>query len=326
MSGPPIVLYINFYTDKSKDRQNELDYCIKTNGELSCIDKIYMVVDDVETYQQWSVDYPKIHLHLMNKRPTYMDFFIFINQTQEHPQQINMLSNTDIYFNTSLQQLKSFRWNNVALCLSHQEALLADSQDTWAWQGPMRNITPESSFCLGFPGCENRLANILHKSGYKPHNPSKSIIAMHMHKSMIRHYTHDMRIYGEYTTIQPSHLGDFSKGSSTFNKSRPPSSKRSRHHSAVPVRSSRSKTPIPLLKRSHSVAVVPMPTRPNTHNIQFNRKPVKSVKSVNSAQLLSRRHVRQRATVRAHPKVKRNLKLRRTNRRRVRTLPLRRRV
>jgi hypothetical protein len=191
----------------------------------------------------------------------------------------------------------------------------------------MRNITPESSFCLGVPGCENRLASILHKSGYNPHNPSKSIIAMHMHKSMIRHYTHDMRIYGEYTTIQPSHLGDFSKGSSTFIKKRQQSPLRSRHHSAVSVRSSRSKTTLPLIKRSHSVAVVPMSNRPNTPKIQFNRKPVKPVKSTKSAQFLSRRHVRQRATLRAHPKVKRNLKLRRINRRRgVGTLPLRRRV
>ena len=49
MSLPPIVLYVNFYLDKSHVRQNELDFCQKMNGKLNSIDRIYFIVDNVES-------------------------------------------------------------------------------------------------------------------------------------------------------------------------------------------------------------------------------------------------------------------------------------
>lgn len=252
---PPIVLYINFYTDKSSERQRELVHCLNKNAELACIDKINLVVDDAGPYQQWTAKFSKINLMIFKKRPTFRDFFILINQTQEHSRQINILSNTDIHFDTSLGKLKSFLWQNVALCLSHQDRLLASSQDTWVWQGPMRNISSSSSFCLGIPGCDNRIANVLQNSGYKLHNPCKTIIATHVHKSMVRHYTEAMRLKGDYTYVEPSTLGDFSNHSKPKSKSRNSHRPHSRRHSTASIKNLRqkSKSLKPLTKRSNSV-------------------------------------------------------------------------
>jgi hypothetical protein len=208
MSVPPIVLYVNFYTDKSSSRQQEIVHCQHMNGKLESIDQIYMVVDDVEKYKQWKIDYPKIELHYMSSRPTFTDFFKLANQTQNHPQQINIIANTDIYFTSSLDKLKTFEWKNRALCLSRQDMITSYSQDVWAWQGLMKNISSQSSFFLGIPGCDNRIAYVLHSNGYKLHNPAKTIIAHHVHESMVRNYTESNRIQEEGIFVEPTHLGE----------------------------------------------------------------------------------------------------------------------
>ena len=208
MSGPPIVLYVNFYTDKAPSRQQELVYCQTMNGNLKSIDQIYMIVDDVDRYKQWKIDYPKIQLHFMANRPTFADFFKLANQTQSHSKQINIISNTDIYFTSSLDRLKTFDWQNRALCLSRQDTIVSYSQDIWAWQGPMKNISEQSSFFLVVPGCDNRIAYVLHSSGYNLHNPAKTIIAHHVHQSMVRNYTDASRLHGKGVFVEPTHLGE----------------------------------------------------------------------------------------------------------------------
>lgn len=272
MSLPPIVLYVNFYTDKSNDRQNELVYCQKMNADLDSIDKIYFIVDNLELYKQWTVDFPKIKLIYLGNRPMFTSFFQIANQTQHHPKQINIVSNTDIHFTSSLDLLKTFDWQNRALCLSRQDTNVAYSQDVWAWQGTMRNISTESNFCLGTPGCDNRIAQILYMCGYKLHNPSKTIIAHHVHNSMVRNYTEASRLHGDGIFVGPSYLGEesllhFEQRGKSKQKSRSRSRSQSRGLSKVtskPRSISKSKNSISIprqskphipLQRSQSVVV-----------------------------------------------------------------------
>jgi len=298
MSLPPIVLYVNFYTDKCNDRQNELVYCQKMNSELNSIDKIYFVVDNIELYKQWTVDFPKIKLIYSGNRPTFTSFFKIANQTQDHPKQINIVSNTDIHFTSSLDLLKTFDWQNRALCLSRQDTNVAYSQDVWAWQGMMKNISSASDFCLGIPGCDNRIAHTLYMCGYKLHNPSKTIIAHHVHNSLVRHYTEAIRLHGDGVFVGPSYLGEeswlhFEQRGKSKEKSRSKSRSKSRglskvtskprsiskqKYSRIPLQRSQSvvvERNIPThttLKRNNSIIVTHKPTATIVTMIQRNQQ------------------------------------------------------
>jgi hypothetical protein len=251
MSVPPIVLYVNFYTDKSSVRQQELVHCQCMNGQLNSIDQIYMIVDDVERYKHWKTDYPKIQLHFMSSRPTFTDFFKLSNQTQNHPQQINIVANTDIYFTSSLDKLKTFNWKNRALCLSRQDTIINYSQDVWAWQGPMKNISSQSSFFLGIPGCDNRIAYVLHSNGYELHNPAKEIIAIHVHTSMVRNYAESSRIQEDGVYVDPTYLGEHSTLHFTnARSSRSRSKSKSRSRSLVSNQMKRSPSTISVKNRA----------------------------------------------------------------------------
>lgn len=259
MSDPPIALYVNFYTDKAPSRQEELVHCQTMNGKLGSIDKIHMIVNNIEQYSQWVKDYPKIQLHFMVNRPTFTDFFKLANQTQSHPKQINIISNTDIYFTSSLDRLKTFNWQNRALCLSRQDTIVSYSQDTWAWQGPMKNISAQSSFFLGVPGCDNRIAYVLHSSGYKLHNPAKTIIAHHVHHSMVRNYTESSRLHGNGVFIEPTHLGEHTNLHFTDQDDSVKSKSKSRSKRRLPSRSrSRSKPQVKSVSKSISKSNQPV--------------------------------------------------------------------
>lgn len=319
MSLPPIALYVNFYLDKSHIRQNELNFCQKMNGQLNSIDKIYFIVDNLELFKQWTLDFPKIKLIYLKERPTFTLFFQIANRTQSHPQQINIVANTDIYFTSSLDLLKPFVWQNRALCLSRQDTVANDSQDVWAWQENMKNISSASDFYLGIPGCDNRIAHVIQASGYKPHNPAKTIIAHHVHASMIRNYSESSRIHGDYAFVGPVYLGEESpltieeKGTSenrgtSKRKSRLSRSRtRSNSKPIPPLSRSQSKQPIPL-KRSQSVVIVrsmPM-THKNlkrNHSIVVARKPttttatVRQVQRRNQPQRLPQRVIKRMTTL-----------------------------
>lgn len=276
MSTPPIVLYINFYTDKSPSRQQELVHCQRMNGQLESIDQIYMVVDDVEQYKRWKIDYPKIQLHLMSNRPTFTDFFKLANQTQTHPKQINIIANTDIYFTPSLDNLKTFDWKNRALCLSRQDTILSCSQDVWAWQGSMKNISSQSSFFLGILGCDNRIAYVLHSNGYELHNPAKTIIANHVHSSMVRNYTDSDKLQGEFIHVEPTYLGEHTDIHFTIQSDLSQSRSSNQHpkKNASSRERSKSKTILPKsLIRSRSIVVTRSRSiQPLQRNYSFVRK------------------------------------------------------
>ena len=64
----------------------------------------------------------------------------------------------------------------------------------------------DGSYCLGRPGCDNRIAFEFNKAGYRLSNPSKTIQAIHLHTVNIRSYTQDDRIVGDYLYIPTSVL------------------------------------------------------------------------------------------------------------------------
>lgn len=109
---------------------------------------------------------------------------------------VNVIVNSDIFFDETINlariikpnqcyALTRYDWNGNG----HARFLnRADSQDAWIFRGRIKKEM-YSDFCLGVPGCDNRIAYEIKKAGYIILNPSKSIHALHYHASGERSYT-----------------------------------------------------------------------------------------------------------------------------------------
>jgi len=125
---------------------------------------------------------------------------------------IKILANTDIYFNDTLKHCEKIEAGQVfALCRwDYKIGPLKfydkrDSQDVWIWRGDLKLKT---SFPLGVPGCDNKIAYLLYSAGYEVKSPSLSIQAIHLHMTGIRNYSQKDRIEKPYLYLQYHTIDD----------------------------------------------------------------------------------------------------------------------
>jgi hypothetical protein len=206
-----VKLFIVWYEDKNEDRMNEYLHCLRMNEDNKFIDNIYVIYEGKQIRE---FNNSKIKIINIDKRPTYADVFIIVNNYSS-VNDINIVANTDIFFDDSLKYLfgkinknRMFtltRWNINNDYSEPQFHNRRDSQDVWIFYGKIKNI--ECNFYLGFPGCDNKLAYEIDKAGYEISNPSLSIKSYHYHKSEIRNYdkhNSDHRLSKPYLFISPS--------------------------------------------------------------------------------------------------------------------------
>jgi hypothetical protein len=125
-----------------------------------------------------------------------------------------IVSNSDIYFDETLQIVEKVDFNNIAFALSkyengvlHERTL--DSQDSWMFSSPLKVDISLLHFQFGIPGCDNIFAGIVVKSGYYVFNPCKTIKTHHLHDSGHRTYTEIDRIVGEYWGVVPCEFREY---------------------------------------------------------------------------------------------------------------------
>lgn len=182
-----INLFVQVYKSDNPKRQKELDYCLKVNKELNINSVPYFNVIEI------------------NERLTFNEMF---KLTQQYPKHINIIANSDIYFD---ETILNTRWINERECYalsrwdySNGSAVLfnrKDSQDVWVFNGSVHeNI---GHYNLGVAGCDNKLAFELKQSGYKVLNPSKTIHAIHLHESNHRTYLAKDRLVEPFHFIMP---------------------------------------------------------------------------------------------------------------------------
>lgn len=188
-----INLFFNFYREENPIRAKEIDLCVGRN-----------------------LSNPHLNIIMINsqKRITYNDFFQIINNYSETTD-VNIISNCDIYFDNSIQIVNEMK-DDEAFALSRWSMNKSnniifdnriDSQDAWIFKGKIRNIY--GNFCLGYLGCDNRIAFEIDKAGYILSNPSKSIKIVHVHSSNIRNYfldnknKHKNLVPPPYKTVEP---------------------------------------------------------------------------------------------------------------------------
>jgi len=208
----PVNLFVNFYKDSNEDRYKELEKCLRSNIANPLIDKVYVFCNEQD--RDLVLGFPDLHkvgLIIREDRPTYGEMFDEINsRTREF--EVNILSNTDIYFDESLIHVHGIK-NNQCYALSRWEFGIVeqvqtrgDSQDTWIFRGKIRELA-YTHFTLGKLGCDNRIAHELVLAGYEVTNPSRTIKTWHLHESGIRNYNStDVSVPQPYYKIKPHEL------------------------------------------------------------------------------------------------------------------------
>lgn len=192
-----INLFLIYY-DCDKDRRKELDFCLKHNRQSGFFSELI----------------------IFGSTPTYNDFF---KECANYPDDINILSNSDIYFNETILKVREMK-DNECYCITRWEedgddivrfkdkhiynkaAKEAWSQDVWVIKGKAKHV--HGAFHLGVPGCDNRIAHEFVMAKYVVSNPCETIQCIHKHKEKERHYKipkiyTNKRIPPPYKWIEP---------------------------------------------------------------------------------------------------------------------------
>lgn len=185
-------LFYNYYEDSNITRKYEIDFCLRKNLEN---DIFNIVIIESQA------------------RLTYNDFFRRINKLIVDENDINIICNSDIFFDETIELANKIQHNQV-FALSrwdwyekHPPVFFdrPDSQDTWIIRGTIKNVN--GNFPLGKKGCDNRIAYEFNKVGYNVINPGKTIKSYHFHNSNIRTNTYHSDVVPEpYMTCHPMHL------------------------------------------------------------------------------------------------------------------------
>lgn len=202
-----VNLYISHYTDKNEQRNKELLQCFQRNINCKEITKIYAICQDETGCSLLA--HPKVTVILIKSRPTYNVFFQIIKQTSQ-VNDINIIANSDIFFDSTISQIARYDKPRVCVALTRWELNAngsihflnrADSQDCWLFKG---HPNVNGDFYMGQPGCDNVIADRFYKSGYQVINPSRTIKTYHIHTSNIRNYNVNNRLQPPYKLIQPT--------------------------------------------------------------------------------------------------------------------------
>jgi len=179
-------LFTTHYPEPDPARRAEYAECLSRNLGCEAIAEVRILVEGGVGADL--PENPKLFTRAISARPTYADFFTWINEIAG-PADLSVVGNSDIFFDHALVAVAGqlrlgecyalARWDQQA---DGSSRLLDrnDSQDVWIFRGKIRNEL-YGSFPLGVPRCDNRLLHELVAAGYRVRNPAFSIRTHHLH-------------------------------------------------------------------------------------------------------------------------------------------------
>ena len=206
-----INVFFPYYLCGDKERQKEIDLCLKKNIENEYISKLYILIDDGSKLPFTA---EKVEIINLTERPTYRKWI----ELSIGLHGFSILCNSDIYFDASikvactvLEEAKTF------LSLSRWELIKGQtilhpnphwSQDVWGINC-VNEFEPEMlkslEFPMGVPRCDNKIAYLFGTRGWSVKNPCKFLKSMHVHETGMRTYHKklDTRILGGVAYVHP---------------------------------------------------------------------------------------------------------------------------
>jgi len=204
----------SYFHHENHIRRSEFIQVLKWNLENPLIDRVIVFEEDPAPVEDSKL------VRVESVRPTYQDFF---NLTHNYPTDINIICNSDIFFNKTLEKANQIGSNDCYAITRHEwradravsfqgahprnTADPAWSQDVWIFRGASRmkecdkvtalNVENNSydviKFWMGIGGCDNVIAKRIYQTGYNIRNPHAEIQCLHYHQNNTRPpYTHRM--------------------------------------------------------------------------------------------------------------------------------------
>ena len=209
-------LFTTLYPEQNPLRWAEYAECLRRNLENPQIGEISLLVEGQVEGIPVS---PKIRVRKLIRRPSYNDFFAWINELAG-TDDVSIVANSDIYFDPSLALIHDLDWSTpTVIALSRWDLLEGkrvrlfehgDSQDCWILRGPVLPV--RSDFPLGVFDCDNKIAWELEQAGYRVINPSLGLRSYHLHRSAVRGYDPqcppDHGIRPPFLYVEPENLGN----------------------------------------------------------------------------------------------------------------------
>lgn len=234
MTLADVFVYVPFYKSADAAREAEIYECLQKNIACAQVKRVYLLLEDPEhTDERMVHDKVEVIRPAAKERQTYARMFALMNEKEQErrmasettlPRSISIVCNADIYFDASLDVIRRGKpMGNRCYALSRNNILAGgeirpfhtwDSQDTWVFEGTIKPV-PNSTFFFGIPGCDNRIAYELWKSGYEVSNPCKTISTYHLHTSGLHTYKRGQdRIDAPYLLLAPCTIAQSYIGSS----------------------------------------------------------------------------------------------------------------
>ena len=208
-----IVVYSQYYRTRTPERQLEIDECLRRNLNHPGISRMVLFCEsDAPPVPEGTVP---VEVVSSDERITYAEWFRWVKRQGSG---IGLLLNADIYLDEGLEQLgRTFARPDVFLALTrynHGKAGLHLNdyphwtQVVWGVRADAElaeSLLYASSFLLGFPGCDNRIAYVLWRHGFHVRNPCYHVRSVHLQASTARGYdkTSDS-LYGGVSYVHPS--------------------------------------------------------------------------------------------------------------------------
>ena len=209
-----IRLFTTVYPETNPARRAEYEECLRRNLACAELDEVCVLAEGDGIRLPPS---PKLRERRILKRPSYDDFFSWINEVAG-PDDVSIIANTDIYFDSNIRALEHIAWRaNTCLALSRWDVQAdgtarlfeaADSQDCWIFKGKIGDV--KGDIPVGVYDCDNKIAWELERAGYNVLNPSLSIRCFHLHLSGYRSYevapAPDYGIRPPFKYVEPDNL------------------------------------------------------------------------------------------------------------------------
>jgi len=191
--------YDNLEDAHKKQRQNEIEYCIKSHFENTIISKVHMLCngDDIDYFKN---KFPLGIYSIIEKQPTYKHFINYANTLEENS--IICICNTDIEIGSFDLNILNKLDNNTIFALTRYETVdnnyvpfliseYTGSHDTFIFKIPSRIDCSLIDFRQNIYGAENVFMNAFEISGYKVLNPCYQLKTYHHHKDYIYFHSYE---------------------------------------------------------------------------------------------------------------------------------------
>lgn len=211
-NGEKKFMIYQYFLPKTKDRLEEMQYCLKKNFQNQNIDKIYLLNERIYTrdelgLRQWKQEIIDKRIKQVNinsrlkfndvydfvEKQKLMGFIITINSDIFFDDSINVLNKTDLHLHRSLLTLIRYEYRKYIVDL--QDCRLfgnrGDSQDTWIFHSDYnikKCFRKAFNFYFGQPGCDNKLLYLYKTLGYELYNDPEKVRSYHYHSEDSRNY------------------------------------------------------------------------------------------------------------------------------------------